>query len=615
MEKEASSLRELLIIRFHNREYIESINGNLGSVLGFKKYTNEPISNHPAIIVFVKYKINPKWLPDGKIIPEKLFGPEKKVWCYLDVVEGNKADYDDFVEMDYSNTGDRLRGWDEQLWIGSQLSTLEKPNEPNSEILGTLGAFVKQKGKDSFGILTNQHVGLKKGQKIYHPYIFGTHIGTTKKAIKDIEDEKYYENIGINEKKAFVRVDAAYVEFSNNVNKEDINSSIMQIGELGPVKDISLNNMNIVGQKVLHIGRTTGIRFGTILGYGYEWHDEEYSRYADLLILGDDGIPFSTGGDSGSLIVTDDEYLNPIAMMWGGWTQKLDNYYGQENWTYATSLKRILEYLDLELIYNTEKLKLNYSNENKPELNISADSTKSRNLISTYLVIDPMNPCKVDCEIEDDLVYMDGDIVLGSINEVNDLNQLLKQRSISTSIHGKLWPRGVVPFTINANAQREKLAIERAINDYNRVGFRFVRRRNERDFIEFRISNRNGSKLGRQGGIQFITLIPNIRKGVVLHEIGHALGLLHEHNRPDRDRFIRIIPENVIPNCLNQFSKKEINTMPNSPYDYGSVMHYGMYAFSRNNRPTIVPRMNANIGENGRLSTLDINGLRKLYNL
>ena len=31
------------------------------------------------------------------------------------------------------------------------------------------------------------------------------------------------------------------------------------------------------------------------------------------------------------------------------------------------------------------------------------------------------------------------------------------------------------------------------------------------------------------------------------HQIGHALGLKHEHQRPDRDRFIDVHTENVIP--------------------------------------------------------------------
>ena len=36
-------------------------------------------------------------------------------------------------------------------------------------------------------------------------------------------------------------------------------------------------------------------------------------------------------------------------------------------------------------------------------------------------------------------------------------------------------------------------------------------------------------------------------KGNILHQIGHALGLYHEHSRPDRDSYITVVLENVMP--------------------------------------------------------------------
>jgi hypothetical protein len=60
-KREANCLRDLLIIRHHNRARIDAVNQNLGSALDYK-YKDGMNTNHPAIIVFVPDKIHENFI-------------------------------------------------------------------------------------------------------------------------------------------------------------------------------------------------------------------------------------------------------------------------------------------------------------------------------------------------------------------------------------------------------------------------------------------------------------------------------------------------------------------------------------------------------------------------
>ena len=77
----------------------------------------------------------------------------------------------------------------------------------------------------------------------------------------------------------------------------------------------------------------------------------------------------------------------------------------------------------------------------------------------------------------------------------------------------------------------------------------FVPRTTEADFVK--IVNSNGgcfSAIGRIKGSQDLSLQRNrcVTVETAIHELMHALGFEHEHNRPDRDDFILLNKDAMI---------------------------------------------------------------------
>merc|ERR1740124_924340 len=105
---------------------------------------------------------------------------------------------------------------------------------------------------------------------------------------------------------------------------------------------------------------------------------------------------------------------------------------------------------------------------------------------------------------------------------------------------------------------------------------------------------------------------------IVMHEMGHALGLWHEQSRPDRDEHIKILWDNIKPQHKHNFNKKtwkEVETL-GTPYDLSSMMHYGTTAFTINGERTI-QTLDYNkrllIGQKRGFSNVDVKELNLMY--
>ncbi|XP_062312173.1 high choriolytic enzyme 1 [Osmerus eperlanus] len=186
-----------------------------------------------------------------------------------------------------------------------------------------------------------------------------------------------------------------------------------------------------------------------------------------------------------------------------------------------------------------------------------------------------------------------------------------------------LWPKSVdgfvyVPYIISHQYDdMDRITIETGMQDISsKTCVKFVPRTHQQSYVD--IQSRFGcwSYLGQTGGSQLLSLQSPfcMWSGVASHELMHALGFVHEQSRSDRDRHVTILWENILQGQAHNFKKYDTNNL-NTAYDYGSVMHYGRYAFSENGEPTIIPKPDPQtpIGQRDGPSPLDIHKINILY--
>ncbi|XP_078540684.1 astacin-like metalloendopeptidase [Lissotriton helveticus] len=185
------------------------------------------------------------------------------------------------------------------------------------------------------------------------------------------------------------------------------------------------------------------------------------------------------------------------------------------------------------------------------------------------------------------------------------------------------WPKSSdgtvrVPYTLSPTYSDQDVAtIKDAMSEFATLTcIRFVNRTSEPDYLQILPVDGCWSFVGKTGGVQQVSLSQGcVSKGSIQHELDHALGFYHEHTRSDRDNYVTIMWQNISPEDITNFNKENTNNL-GLPYDYSSVMHYGMYAFSNTSgHPSIVPTPNpfVPIGQRIGLSSLDVSKINTLY--
>ncbi|KAM8938763.1 astacin-like metalloendopeptidase [Pelodytes ibericus] len=194
----------------------------------------------------------------------------------------------------------------------------------------------------------------------------------------------------------------------------------------------------------------------------------------------------------------------------------------------------------------------------------------------------------------------------------------------ATKCHNCLWPKsedGIVqvPYTLSPDySDEEKRFIAHVLQDFATLTcVHLVERSNEADYLEIGSGSGCWSSVGKVGGAQYVSVMKNgcMARGIIHHEIQHALGFYHEQSRSDRDDYVDIMWNFINEGDWSNFDKVDTENM-GLPYDYFSVMHYGRYSYTNTSaQATLMPKPDSTveIGQRYGFSPLDVSKIKKLY--
>jgi hypothetical protein len=147
------------------------------------------------------------------------------------------------------------------------------------------------------------------------------------------------------------------------------------------------------------------------------------------------------------------------------------------------------------------------------------------------------------------------------------------------------WPNGIIPYDITKlDASQQQLAL-RAMQRWmdTRADIKFIPHTTEVEYVNFTGQTNVGNNTSHVGFVKGKRTDINItafwwreNEWMPAHELGHALGFHHEHQRWDRDQYVTIHYENIKAGRAHDYDRIAATNwlVTTLPYDYKSIMHY-----------------------------------------
>jgi hypothetical protein len=188
----------------------------------------------------------------------------------------------------------------------------------------------------------------------------------------------------------------------------------------------------------------------------------------------------------------------------------------------------------------------------------------------------------------DGFAVVEGDIIVCKLSEIEPrpaagvpLAKASALGDLPTANNANRWPNNQVPYD-KSQAGAYDWDVTLAVAYWNQfMPVKFVPRTNQTDYVRFVPTGNCLSQFGRAGSAQIIeigsgcTTPFQFTSGAIMHEMGHAVGLMHEQSRADRDQYVQIDPDLLHDGDYAMYVQGE--SFYSTPYDLGSLMHYASW--------------------------------------